>query len=238
MQDNQYGTVIPSHTLLYCLTNFLPDQKFICGDLGRHVAHFHLDLAQLWRCPVTWCTVWRGTPQNCVDHMRRSHMVPASIRAANLARWFPPWTVSRANWNIALRSSVSGVSMDALLFSRVGAQLMHRYCVFARSGIHAAFQGTYMARLIHRTFLNVSDAAYHRSQDKRRGRSLASRMHTKVPGRSSSRELTQSSQPRTSRRPSPASASVAAVTSVSSTPAVISPSGNGSRAASVPLDLS
>ena len=27
--------------------------KFIRGDLGRHVAHFHLDLAQLWRCPVT-----------------------------------------------------------------------------------------------------------------------------------------------------------------------------------------
>ena len=31
--------------------------KFIRGDLGRHVAHFHLDQAQLWRCPVTWCTV-------------------------------------------------------------------------------------------------------------------------------------------------------------------------------------
>ena len=26
MQDTQYGTVIPSHTLLYCLTNFLPDR--------------------------------------------------------------------------------------------------------------------------------------------------------------------------------------------------------------------
>ena len=36
--------------------------KFIRGYLGQHVAHFHLDLAQLWRCSVTWCTVWRGTP--------------------------------------------------------------------------------------------------------------------------------------------------------------------------------
>ena len=26
-------------------------------DMYRHVAHCHLKLAQLWRCPVTWCTV-------------------------------------------------------------------------------------------------------------------------------------------------------------------------------------
>ena len=31
-------------------------------DMYRHVARFHLDLAQLWRCPVLWCTVWKGTP--------------------------------------------------------------------------------------------------------------------------------------------------------------------------------
>ena len=35
----------------------------------RHVAQFHLDLAQLWRCPVSWCTVWKGTPQDCMDHV-------------------------------------------------------------------------------------------------------------------------------------------------------------------------
>ena len=163
-------------------------------------------------------------------------MVPASIREANLARWFPPWTVSRENWNIALRSSLSGVSTDALLFSRVGAQLMHRYRVFARSGTHAALRDTYMARL--RTFLNVSDAKYLKSHGKRRGRPLVSRKHTDVLEQSSSREPTQSSQPRRSHRPTPTSASVAAVTSVSSTPAVTRPSGYGSRAASVPLNLS
>ena len=113
---------------------------------------------------------------------------------------------------------------------------MHRYRVFARSGTHAAFRDTYMARL--RTFLNVSDAKYLKSQGKRRGRPLVSRKRTDVLEQSSSREPTQSSQPSTSRRPSPTSASVAAVTSVSLTPAVIRPSGYGSRAASVPLDLS
>ena len=168
--------------------------------------------------------------------MRRSYMVPASIQAANLARWFPPWTVSRENWNIALWSSVSGVSTDALLISRVGAQLMHRYRVFARSGTHATFRGTYMARL--RTFLNVSDAKYLKSQDKCCGRPLVSRKHADVPERSRGREPTQSYQVGTSHRPSAASASVAVVTSVSSTPAVIRPSGYGSWAASVLLDLS
>ena len=59
--------------------------KYIRKDLGRHVASFHLDLAQLWRCPVFWCTVWRGTPQDCINHMRRAHTVPATVKAANLA---------------------------------------------------------------------------------------------------------------------------------------------------------
>ena len=36
----------------------------------RHVTKFHLDLAQLWRCPVSWCTVWEGMPQDCMDHVR------------------------------------------------------------------------------------------------------------------------------------------------------------------------
>ena len=143
--------------------------------------------------------------------MRTTHSEPASIRAANLARWFPLWTVSRENWNTVLGSSVSGVATDTLLFSRIGVPLVHRYRVFARSGTHGAFRGTYMARL--RTFLTVADAAYLMSRDKRRGQSLASQM-------------------------SPASASVVVVTPESSTPAVVRPHRYGSWAASFPLDLS
>ena len=60
-----------------------------CGSLikcnmYRHVARFHLDVAQLWRCPVSWCTVWKGTPQDCMDHLRGAHEV--SRRPA--CRWF------------------------------------------------------------------------------------------------------------------------------------------------------
>ena len=36
----------------------------IKNDMVRHVSSFHLDLAQLWRCPVTWCTQWKDTPQD------------------------------------------------------------------------------------------------------------------------------------------------------------------------------
>ena len=63
--------------------------KYIHQDMGRHVVCFHLDLAQLWRCLVSWCTAWRGTQQDCIDHMRRAHTVPAMVKASNLARWFP-----------------------------------------------------------------------------------------------------------------------------------------------------
>ena len=47
--------------------------KYIQQNIGRHVACYHMELAQLWRCLVTWCTVWRGTPQDCIDHMRKAH---------------------------------------------------------------------------------------------------------------------------------------------------------------------
>ena len=71
-------------------------EKYIQVSLGKHVALYHLDLAQLWRCPVDWCPVWKGTSQDCVDHMRRAHNTPISVKAGNLARWFPPWTLENS----------------------------------------------------------------------------------------------------------------------------------------------
>ena len=69
--------------------------KFIQMNLCKHIALFHMELAQLWRYPVTWCTVWKGTAQDCVDHLRKTHKISQSVKAANLARYFPPWTVTR-----------------------------------------------------------------------------------------------------------------------------------------------
>ena len=31
-------------------------------DMYRQVARCHLDLAQLWRCLVSWCAIWKGAP--------------------------------------------------------------------------------------------------------------------------------------------------------------------------------
>ena len=146
--------------------------KYIQQNLGRHVVCYHMDLAQLWRCPVTWCTVWKGTPQDCIDHMRKAHNV---LALANLARWFPPWTVSREYWTNIMRSDVSGIAVDTSLFSRIGVPLFHRYQVFSQSGTHVAFRGSYMQGI--RMFLEESDAVLLRTHRHRhRAREIVARM--------------------------------------------------------------
>ena len=104
--------------------------------MARHLASFHLDLAQLWRCPVSWCTQWKGNPQGCIDNIRKKHYVPDSVKA-NLGCWFPSWTVIRVAWHKALKPHVSGISTKAMLFNEHGLQLVHYYWVF----------GTFMTKL-------------------------------------------------------------------------------------------
>ena len=145
--------------------------KFIQNSLGRHVAMYHLDLAQLWRCPVGWCPVWKSTSQDCVDHMRRAHNTPIMMKAGNLARWFPPWTVTREQWHSMSRPSVSGIAIDTFLFSRIGMPLFHRYRVFDRFGSHSAFRTPYMTNLF--LFLKESDSEAIRRSHRRRAKELA-----------------------------------------------------------------
>ena len=195
--------------------------KFIRQDLGRHVACYHLDLAQLWRWLVSWCTVWQGTLQDCIDHMRKAHSVPATVKAANLVRWFPPWTVSREQCNTILRSSICGVAVDALLFSRIGVPLTHRYRVLSHTGTHVAFRGTYMTKL--QNFLNDADAACLRARNRHRTRALASQMSREGLVDTHCREPDKVYQPSTSRRlcsQSRATASVAAVAAGPLTPVI------------------
>ena len=96
------------------------------------------------------------------------------VKAANLACWFHPWTVSREQWSSLTRSAVSGIAVDMLLFSRIGMPLFHRYRVFDRPGTHAAFRGTYMQRM--HTFLKESDDASLRARHRRRARAMAAEM--------------------------------------------------------------
>ena len=106
-------------------------------DRYRHVARRHLELAQLWRCPVSWCTVWKGTPQDLVDDIRDAHNVRGEIRKVSLEMLFPPWTVTRQLYEESLTAQHSGISNDVLLFSEVGLSLVHHYHVHRMGRPHA-----------------------------------------------------------------------------------------------------
>ena len=75
---------------------------------------------------------WKGTLQDCIDHLRQKHSVPSSVKLPNLGPCFPPWMVMREVWRKTLMQQVSGVSTDVLLFSEHGSTLVHHYRVLAR----------------------------------------------------------------------------------------------------------
>ena len=115
-------------------------------NMYRHVARCHLQLAQLWRCPVPWCTIWKGTPQDLMTHMI-GHQVSGEIKRASLQKLFPPWTVTPEQYAESLSPKRSGISNDALLFSEVGLTLVHHYRVHSAGLPHAMFRGKYLAQL-------------------------------------------------------------------------------------------
>ena len=79
--------------------------------------------------------MWKGTAQDCVDHLRKTHEISQSVKAANLARYFPPWTVTRSQWSEMTCPAISGVAIDTLLLSRIGVPLFHRYRIVSRAGL-------------------------------------------------------------------------------------------------------
>ena len=113
-----------------------------------------------------------------MDHMRRAHNTPISVKAGNLARWSPLWTVTGEQWHSMSRPSVSGIAIDTFLFSRIGAPLFHRYRVFDRLGSHPAFRGPYMSKLF--IFLKESDTESIRRSPRRRAKEIAVSMSKKT----------------------------------------------------------
>ena len=121
--------------------------KVIRVDMYRHVARLHLDLVQLWRCPIAWCTTWKGSPQDCLEHVRSGHDAPWVEKTASIERYAPPWTVRRQLWIDSLRIEHSGISTDMLLFSEVGVPLTQHYRVYKGGLPHAVFRTDYLPRL-------------------------------------------------------------------------------------------
>ena len=121
--------------------------KVIRVDMYRHVARLHLDLVQLWRCPIAWCTTWKGSPQDCLEHVRSGHDAPWVSKTASIEKYAPPWTVRRQVWTDSLRVDSSGISTDMLLFSEVGMPLTQHYRVYRGGLPHAVFRTDYLSRI-------------------------------------------------------------------------------------------
>ena len=118
--------------------------KVIRVDMYRHVARLDLDLVQLWRCPIAWCTMWKGSPQDCLEHLRNGHDAPWISKTACIEKYAPPWTVRRALWTDSLRVEHSGISTDILLFSELGLSLTQHYRVYKGCLPHAVFRTDYI----------------------------------------------------------------------------------------------
>ena len=99
--------------------------------------------AQLWRCPVAWCTVWKGALQDLTDHVRYAHRVLEEVQNVRLEKLIPPWTVTRKVYTESLTSRHSGISNDILLFGDIGMTLSHHYRVHKKGVPHVTCRKTY-----------------------------------------------------------------------------------------------
>ena len=107
-----------------------------------------VDSTQLWRCPVEWCAVWKGSVHACLEHLTEKHGGSTVFALTNVAKFFPPWTVTRSIWQAVLRPDVSGVAVDALLFHEAGCRLVHRCRMYKDPFPHPALRGGVVPRLL------------------------------------------------------------------------------------------
>ena len=121
--------------------------RMIRCDMYSHVACCNLNLAQLWRCPVAWCTMWKGALQDLTDHVRYAHRVPEEIQNVRLEKLIPPWTVTQKVHTESLTSRHSGISNNILLFGDIGMTLSHHYRVHKKGVPHVAFRKAYLSQL-------------------------------------------------------------------------------------------
>ena len=61
----------------------------IYSALDAHMIACHLELGQLWRCPVTWCAVWKGSGRACLEHLAERHGGSTLEIKINVAQFFP-----------------------------------------------------------------------------------------------------------------------------------------------------
>ena len=156
----------------------------IIHDMARHVSNYHLDLEQLWRCPVSWCSQWKGTPRTASTISARDTTWVSQVKTANLGKWFPPWTVTRSTWNTVLKPNVLGISTDVVLFSEHGPSWSTTIGGFGDGVSHGSLCGPFMIEL-----------SYFTNQACAEARSVAKRTtYDDPPARKAARAVTYATQ--------------------------------------------
>ena len=117
-------------------------------SLDSHMMCHHLDLGQLWRCPVEWCAVWKGSVRECRDHFNDKHGHSETLDFDKVSKSFPAWTVTRDFWNRALQPEISGIAVDIRLFHESGRRLIHKYRVYQDPLPHPALREGRITKLI------------------------------------------------------------------------------------------
>ena len=96
---NRYGPdmerLCPDRAFRHNAPCFCPVcEDWIESALDVHMTNVHLEMAQLWRCPVERCAVWKGLVRACQEHLSEKHRGSSLFDLNNVAKFFPPWTVS------------------------------------------------------------------------------------------------------------------------------------------------
>ena len=63
---------------------------WIESALDVHMTNVHLEMAQLWRCPVEWCAVWKGSVRACQEHLSEKHGGSSLFALKNVAKFPRP----------------------------------------------------------------------------------------------------------------------------------------------------
>ena len=116
--------------------------------LDSHMMCHHLGLGQLWRCPVEWCAVWKGSVRECRDHFNEKHSGSETLDFDKVSKSFPAWTVTRDFWEQALKPEISGIAVDIQLFHESGRRLVHKYRVYRDPLPHPALREGRITKLI------------------------------------------------------------------------------------------
>ena len=85
---------------------------------------------------------------DCMGHFNEKHGGSAFFELKNVQRFFPPCTVTRDMWQMALCPDVSGIAVDTRLFHEAGCRLVHKYRVYKDPFPHPALREGEIPRLL------------------------------------------------------------------------------------------